>query len=76
MLRFLGCVTAILILHCTGKNAILGKLKLTMVYLTGFRRLRKKMELKQLEYFTIVSASFVQSIRTAGLIKLCADWSL
>ena len=63
MLRFLGCVTVILILHCTGKNAILGKLKLTAVYLTGFRRSRKKMELKQLEYFTIVceKGSFSQA---------------
>lgn len=63
MLRFLGCVTAILILHCIGKNAILGKLKLTVVYLTGFRRLRKKMELKQLEYFTIVCEKAVSAKR-------------
>ena len=63
MLRFLGCVKAILILHSTGKNAILGKLKLTVTYLTGFRRSRKKMELKQLEYFTIVceKGSFSQA---------------
>ena len=42
---------------------MLGKFKLTMVYLTGFRRSRKKMELKQLEYFTIVceKGSFSQA---------------
>ena len=42
---------------------MLCKLKLTMVYLTGFRRARKKMELKQLEYFTIVceKGSFSQA---------------
>ena len=42
VLRFLSCIKAIFILHCTGKNAILGKLKLTMAYFRQIQEIAKE----------------------------------
>ena len=41
-LRLFGCVKAILILHDTRKNAILGKLKLTMAYFRQIQEIAKE----------------------------------